>query len=115
MRPDRRLAIICIFAIFLVSAMLLIAKPQKSNDATILPSGRHLSSHTPGDPQKTNGLPTAIAIDLSGQYKAYADCVFPDLNYIVDEFFEYQPNQQWDLVFCSHTVEHLWDPWPCAL
>jgi len=55
------------------------------------------------------------AIDLSGQYKAYADCVFPDLNYIVDEFFEYQPNRQWDLVFCSHTVEHLWDPWLCAL
>jgi len=50
------------------------------------------------------------AIDLSGQYKAYADCVFPDLNYIVDEIFEYQPNR-----FYSHTVEHLWDPWPCAL
>jgi len=50
MRPDRRLAIICIVAIFLVSAMLVIAKPQKSSDATILPSGRHLSLHMPGNP-----------------------------------------------------------------
>ena len=70
MRPDRRLAIICIVAIFLVSAMLVIAKPQKSSDATILPSGRHLSLHMPGNPQKTNGLPTAIAVDPSGHYAA---------------------------------------------
>jgi len=70
MRPNRRLAMTGIAAILLVSAMLVIAKPQKSSDATILPSGRHLSFHMPGNPQKTNGLPTTIAIDPSGHYAA---------------------------------------------
>src|SRR3979490_1692535 len=70
MRPGRRLATTCIVAIFLVSAMVLLAKPQKSSDIPILPSGRYLSSHMPGDPQETNGLPTAIVIDPSGHYAA---------------------------------------------
>lgn len=52
------------------------------------------------------------AIDISGQYKAYARAVFPEINYVVGDFFEYEPGKRWDLVHCSHTIEHLWDPWP---
>jgi len=70
MRPHPRLVFIGIAAILVLSAFAPVARPQKATDVTILPSGRHLPSHMPGDPQKTNGLPTAIAIDPSGKYAA---------------------------------------------
>ena len=70
MRPDRRLTVVGIVGTLLLSVLVLRAKPQKFSGATILPSGRHLASRLPGDPQKTNGLPTTIAIHPSGHYAA---------------------------------------------
>lgn len=70
MRPHHRLVFIGTAAILVLSALALVAKTEKAADDTILPSGRHLPSHMPGDPRKTNGLPTAIAIDPSGEYAA---------------------------------------------
>jgi len=61
-------------ALILVSAILLASsiagKPPQPQDATPLPSGRTLPQKLPGDPQKTNGLPTAIALDPTGHYAA---------------------------------------------
>jgi DNA-binding beta-propeller fold protein YncE len=71
MRSDRRLALIGIVAIlFVPPALALLAKSQDPNGATNLPSGRHLPSRLPGDPQRTNGLPTVIALDPTGHYAA---------------------------------------------
>ena len=68
MRPHRLLAFLAV--VFLLSALALRAQPAPSGDDTVLPSGRRLSQRMPGDPQKTNGLPTAIAIHPGGHYAA---------------------------------------------
>lgn len=70
MRSNLRRAVTAISAIAILSTAALLAKPPKTRDATVLPSGRHLPPRLPGDPQKTNGLPTVIALDPSGHYAA---------------------------------------------
>ncbi len=57
-------------AILLLTVTVLLGTASKSNEATRLASGKHLATHTPGDPQATNGLPTAIAIHPDGHYAA---------------------------------------------
>ncbi len=73
-RLQVRLTITAILAILVLSAMVLRAKPAEkqtmTNDTTPIPSGRALPLRLPGDPQKTNGLPTVIALDPSGHYAA---------------------------------------------
>lgn len=59
------------------------------------------------------GFPMQVeGIDMSPQNQVYARAVFPELHYEVGDFFDYRPGHQWDLVYCSHTIEHIWDPWP---
>lgn len=56
------------------------------------------------------------ALDILPDFKAYADAVFPDLcEYLVGDIFELDRGRNWDLVTCSHTIEHLADPRPFIL
>jgi DNA-binding beta-propeller fold protein YncE len=66
-RANLCFTLIGIAAISILSAVVLRAKPAKSTD---IASGRHLPQRLPGDPQKTNGLPTVIALHPSGRYAA---------------------------------------------
>jgi SAM-dependent methyltransferase len=52
------------------------------------------------------------AIDLIRRYQAYARRAFPLVHYICGDLFQYDPARRWDLVLCSHTIEHLTDPTP---
>jgi SAM-dependent methyltransferase len=52
------------------------------------------------------------AMDVIRRYRAYAERVFPEIHYIAGDLFTHEPRKQWDLVLCSHTIEHLSDPLP---
>lgn len=52
------------------------------------------------------------AMDINPARAAYARHVFADIDYIVADLFEYDRERRWDLVFCSHVIEHLDDPRP---
>jgi 2-polyprenyl-3-methyl-5-hydroxy-6-metoxy-1,4-benzoquinol methylase len=52
------------------------------------------------------------AMDISSAYKAYADVHFPDITYAVGNLFDLPPDRTWDLIICSHVIEHLTDPAP---
>lgn len=61
---------VALAASLLIPIVRLLAKSEKMSNATPLVSGKNLALHMPGDPQKTNGLPTAIAIHPGGHYAA---------------------------------------------
>ncbi|MDZ4798561.1 MAG: methyltransferase domain-containing protein [Bryobacteraceae bacterium] len=50
------------------------------------------------------------AIDLVRRYQAYATKAFPRIDYICGDLYQYCPTTTWDLVMCSHTIEHFVDP-----
>src|SRR5437868_4181747 len=50
------------------------------------------------------------AIELVPSLKGYADARFPLVNYWVGDILEYKGPQRWDLVICSHTIEHVDEP-----
>lgn len=53
------------------------------------------------------------ALDISPDFKAYCEAVFTDVReYIVGDIFQIDQSRVWDLVFCSHTIEHIADPRP---
>lgn len=52
------------------------------------------------------------AIDLIRRYRPYARRAHPLITYICGNLFEYEPQRQWDITLCSHTIEHLRDPTP---
>jgi DNA-binding beta-propeller fold protein YncE len=70
MRFHPRLTMVGVIGVLVFFAVAVEGNPPKSSDETLLPSGRHLAPRLPGNPQKTNGLPTAIALHPSGHYAA---------------------------------------------
>lgn len=53
------------------------------------------------------------ALDIAPEFKIYAEEFFPDVReYIVGDIFQVERNRKWDLVICSHTIEHLANPRP---
>lgn len=57
------------------------------------------------------GTPMKVdAMDIDGSYKRYADAMFPFINYMVEDIFKYNQSKQWDIVICSHCIEHFHDP-----
>ena len=47
------------------------------------------------------------AIEIVPHLKNYADIKFPLVNYLVGDILSYKDLQRWDLVICSHTIEHV--------
>ena len=77
MRAYLRVVFFVVFVAFfvviggaLLSVFELRAGAPKAVDGTLLASGRHLAAKMPGNPQPTNGLPTAIALHPGGHYAA---------------------------------------------
>ena len=54
----------------------------------------------------------ALETKNNNKFEPYPKLHFPDINYIVSNLFELNKNLLWDLVICSHTVEHMIDPFP---
>jgi SAM-dependent methyltransferase len=53
------------------------------------------------------------AVELDGGYlERYVKARFKNINYIVGDVMDLRPEQPWDLVLCSHTLEHIEDPVP---
>ncbi len=51
------------------------------------------------------------ALDIMPEFKTYADAVYPDLHeFVVGDIFQIDRRRAWDLVICSHTIEHLAEP-----
>ncbi|HET8548611.1 MAG TPA: class I SAM-dependent methyltransferase [Bryobacteraceae bacterium] len=51
------------------------------------------------------------AIDIAGSYLAeYARAKFRYINYIVGDALQLPAANPWDLVICSHTIEHIDEP-----
>jgi 2-polyprenyl-3-methyl-5-hydroxy-6-metoxy-1,4-benzoquinol methylase len=52
------------------------------------------------------------AIDIDSAYKEYAAVHSPDVEYLVGDIFDPGLSRVFDVVLCSHTLEHLTDPLP---
>lgn len=52
------------------------------------------------------------ALDIQRHYKPYAAALFPDIRYTVADLFQLPAGRSWDLILCSHTIEHFDDPVP---
>jgi len=52
------------------------------------------------------------ALDITAAYKPFADHYFPNINYTVGDIIQLPPERKWDLVICSHIIEHFADPLP---
>ena len=50
------------------------------------------------------------AIELVPHLKRYADAKFPLINYRVGDILAYDGDQRWDIVVCSHLIEHIEKP-----
>src|ERR1051325_4611743 len=60
--------------------------------------------------QVLGGTLKVDAIELVPSLKGYADNRFPLVNYWVGDILEHQDPRRWDLVVCSHTIEHVERP-----
>jgi 2-polyprenyl-3-methyl-5-hydroxy-6-metoxy-1,4-benzoquinol methylase len=49
-----------------------------------------------------------VAMDIDPLFAAQAREAFPDIRYEVDDIFKHE--QKYDIVVCSHTIEHVEDP-----
>lgn len=52
------------------------------------------------------------ALDISSEFLDYAKVHFPDLTYVVQDILAPTFTDTFDVVLCSHTLEHLADPNP---
>jgi SAM-dependent methyltransferase len=52
----------------------------------------------------------AVAMDIDGSYYAYAKKNYPFSNFTVGDIFNLPENTKYDIVMCSHTIEHVENP-----
>ena len=50
------------------------------------------------------------ALDIDDTFKEYVNFCYPELKYVVKDIFDYDESVKWDLVICSHTIEHVHNP-----
>ena len=102
---------------FMADMLPIVRKlyPQESHTISVLDVGARTAAgtaflqmlHHPHGNSKVKMQVTALDIDDS--FKEYAKISFPDLQYQKEDIFNIK-NQKWDLVICSHTIEHVPDP-----
>jgi glycosyltransferase involved in cell wall biosynthesis/ubiquinone/menaquinone biosynthesis C-methylase UbiE len=47
------------------------------------------------------------ALDIEPKFKSYADSHFPNIRYLVGDISKLEDTSVWDLIICSHTLEHI--------
>jgi hypothetical protein len=52
------------------------------------------------------------ALEIVDTYKKFSEQCYPEINYIVKDIFDMKSTNKWNLIICSHTIEHLEDPIP---
>lgn len=52
------------------------------------------------------------ALENDNKYKQFAEKRFPEINFIVKDIFKMDSSENWNLIICSHTIEHLENPIP---
>lgn len=50
------------------------------------------------------------ALDIDRSYSAYSSAVFPDLKFVYGDIFDPAMDAGYDIVLCSHTIEHVPQP-----
>lgn len=51
-------------------------------------------------------------LDIVDNFQDYMKLCYPSFNFIKQDIFKIPENKTWDLVICSHVIEHLSDPIP---
>lgn len=53
---------------------------------------------------------TVDAMEIASSLERYARARFPLINYLVGDAWDLKPQDPWDMVICSHTIEHVERP-----
>lgn len=65
------------------------------------------------NPKSFNYLKMEVTgIDIVNPFKDYIELCYPSVNFIQKNIFDISDDEVWDLVICSHVIEHLEEPLP---
>ena len=96
---------------------VMLENYQRSDELTLIDVGpRLLHRH---EPARDARIATIIiysklkidAVDYTKVRERWASALYPKIDYRVGDLFDL-PDKQWDLVICSHVIEHLEAPRP---
>lgn len=73
-------------------------------------AGTHLIAYLHQELASSRIKISATALDTDSQYYDYARKNYPFSNYTVGDIFEMSDDSKFDIVLCSHTIEHVPNP-----